>query len=392
MPKDLVMSRLSQITRMNSIIEGDSDVTRIDGPDCQEYEIDNTFLASISRIDKGCFNLRNNVYQMDSRLGNPEYLKQESEKNRSNVIGDCVSPPWQDTCIRSKTVCDEISNLDDERPRKLQCLSDREVPELSQNLEALEIQDSHITEILKRDDDGDNLIIIAIILKKTRLAVIFTNLIPCFKLLNIYNNMFQTALHVAASTNNVTIVRRLIVAGANVTLKDRHGNTALHIACNRGYLEVAKALLEPVRYPETKVNSYQIPFQKIPQNLELRNSQGLTCLLIAAYRCDLKLMDLLISKYADINAIDMKNGKTCLHIFAESGNFEMLKYVMSKDGLDIDQRTYSSFSAAELASYRGHSNIVSYLLYHGYETDIRPITSDEFDADLSDSEVIELDG
>ena len=128
------------------------------------------------------------------------------------------------------------------------------------------------------------------------------------------------------------------------------------------------------------------PIKKIPQDLEIRNSQGLTCLLICAYQTDVTLMELLLSKHADINAHDMKNGKTCLHIFSEVGNLDRVKFLTSLSGLNINRKTYSSFTAAELASYLGHDAIVKHLLYHGCDPNIRSITSGEFDADPSDSE------
>lgn len=56
--------------------------------------------------------------------------------------------------------------------------------------------------------------------------------------------------------------------------RDHHGNTALHIASKEGHADVAEVLLTPVQYKETCDNTYSIPYQAIPQNLEARNYDG----------------------------------------------------------------------------------------------------------------------
>lgn len=104
------------------------------------------------------------------------------------------------------------------------------------------------------------------------------SLAPCHQFLNIKNNYQQTALHLAAITKQALLARRLLTSGAQVDARDHNGNTPLHIAAKEGHLDVAKALLEPVRYSETSENNYDIPYQAIPQNLEARNYDGMVCL------------------------------------------------------------------------------------------------------------------
>lgn len=106
------------------------------------------------------------------------------------------------------------------------------------------------------------------------IALFFINKVPSSEYLNIPNNLLQTALHLAVITKMKSVVRRLIVAGADVTARDHKGDTPLHIACREGFEEIVAVLLEPVTYNETLENRYKIPYQKIPQNLELRNYNG----------------------------------------------------------------------------------------------------------------------
>lgn len=64
--------------------------------------------------------------------------------------------------------------------------------------------------------------------------------------LNIQNQVFQhTPLHLAVVMNTSPIVRMLVVCGASLTARDRHGDTPLHLACARGYLECAREITAP---------------------------------------------------------------------------------------------------------------------------------------------------
>jgi ankyrin only family protein len=58
--------------------------------------------------------------------------------------------------------------------------------------------------------------------------------------------MLQSPLHVASLTAQSRVVRQLVVAGATVDLRNKFGNTALHVACENGDLEVAKSILKPI--------------------------------------------------------------------------------------------------------------------------------------------------
>lgn len=230
--------------------------------------------------------------------------------------------------------------------------------------------------ILKPDKDGDNLLFIAIISDHTDLTLLLIDLISDHSCLNIHNKLYQTALHLAALTNNSKVTRRLVVAGIEIDMRDRLGNTALHIACRKGLLDVAKALVTAVTYRETKLNTYKIPYQPIPQNFDIRNSEGLACLHIAVIHKHKDIVDLLLSKDANINVIEMKAGKTCLHLAAESGSEQMVEFILSKSRPILSKKTFAGFTACELAHYHGHDHIVYMLRCRG-ALEARPIETIE---------------
>ena len=76
----------------------------------------------------------------------------------------------------------------------------------------------------------------------------------------------QTALHLAVHLNQPGTVQALVQKGASRTLQDRHGDTALHVACQRQHLDCAHCLLkrqpEPGRGPSHSLD------------LQLQNWQG----------------------------------------------------------------------------------------------------------------------
>ena len=97
---------------------------------------------------------------------------------------------------------------------------------------------------------------------------------PVNEWLNFQNTMCQSPLHLAVITRQLTVVRRLMAAGASVKTRDLHGNTPLHIACREGHKEIVSYLLKPIYYEETLENMYDIPYQRIPQDLEYKNYDG----------------------------------------------------------------------------------------------------------------------
>lgn len=114
----------------------------------------------------------------------------------------------------------------------------------------------------------------AIIQLAEAIALQLINLAPNHEWLNLVNTLLQTPLHLAVITRQEKIVRRLMAAGASVDVRDLHGNTPLHIATREGYQEIVNHLLKPVCYEETLENKYEIPYQRVPQDLEAKNYEG----------------------------------------------------------------------------------------------------------------------
>ncbi|XP_045398028.1 NF-kappa-B inhibitor epsilon isoform X2 [Lemur catta] len=141
-------------------------------------------------------------------------------------------------------------------------------------------------------EDGDTLVHLAVIHEAPAVLLCCLALLPQ-EVLDIQNNLYQTALHLAVHLDQPGAVRALVMKGASRVLQDRHGDTALHVACQRQHLACARCLLEgqpePGRGPSHSLD------------LQLQNWQGLTCLHIATLQRNQPLMELLLQNGADID-------------------------------------------------------------------------------------------
>ena len=62
---------------------------------------------------------------------------------------------------------------------------------------------------------------------------------------------FQTPLHLATITKNVTIMKLLLEAGASPNTPDRNGNTCCHLAVKKNAIKCLQAIVE---YSKEKVD------------------------------------------------------------------------------------------------------------------------------------------
>ena len=60
--------------------------------------------------------------------------------------------------------------------------------------------------------------------------------------ITIADNNGRTALHLASINGHLDIVRLLLTEGADITIADNDGWTALHYASDRGHLDIANCL------------------------------------------------------------------------------------------------------------------------------------------------------
>lgn len=87
-------------------------------------------------------------------------------------------------------------------------------------------------------------------------------------------------------------------------------------------------------------------------------------LVYAAYRGDVGTVKAIIAHGVPINAADHSDLRTSLHAAAVAGDFRTTEYLVS-EGADLNVLDRSGDSPLELASERGHAEVVSFLEAHG---------------------------
>jgi ankyrin only family protein len=213
--------------------------------------------------------------------------------------------------------------------------------------------DIDAVDIYSQDKDGDTLLHTAIILPITMYIQLFISKAPGRKWLSLNNLLFQTPLHLAAITNQPEVVRQLIVAGAEVESRDREGNTALHIACREGFHQVVQCLLRPVS--ESHHNCLRIT--NIPQDLSIRNYDGVTVLHLAESNQHYDIINDLIASGINVNMKEGKAGRTVLHNACQNGDITLVKLLLKQRNCDINARAYDGSTPFDLARARDRDMI-----------------------------------
>lgn len=239
-----------------------------------------------------------------------------------------------------------------------------------------------------QDEEGDNLLMIAIIEREKELAVTLIDLVPACELLDVKNHLGQSALHLTVSTSQTKLTRRLVLAGADLLSLDRAGNTPLHVACLNKDLDSAIALtriISALECPSTETRHSL----KVPQPDGIYNVKGQTCIHIAAEQNDTEMVIYLIDcRYsAHVNSAERLAGKTVLHLAAERNNKALVRWLLAHEDTDKDLKTYAGYTALDLTLGREHRKIVRLLEKAGAKTTLTESDSDDGDEDNMEDEM-----
>nr|DBA27376.1 TPA: hypothetical protein GDO54_011535 [Pyxicephalus adspersus] len=140
-------------------------------------------------------------------------------------------------------------------------------------------------------EEGDTLLHLAVIHNIPQLSLNFISLAPK-EVLDIQNDLYQVG---------------------NMYEKMGHYILILHLACENQHLDCARILLRGPRGP---------------QNLQLQNWKGLTCLHIATMKRNLPLVSLLLDSGANINSQEGTSGKTALHLAVEMLDNQLVNHLL----------------------------------------------------------------
>ena len=181
---------------------------------------------------------------------------------------------------------------------------------------------------------------------------------------------YETPLKLACSHMSVETVKLLLNKGANVNVKDIHGNTAL---TDMSYDIVGmddKSSFTP-EYFSWNYNIVSLLLQN-GADLNAKDNEGQTALMMLCNHNNYKsymVVSLLLQNGADVN-IKNNYGMTALRQASEQGYTEFVALLLN-NGADINEKDKWSNTALKVACTGGHTHTVSYLLKKGADVNTR---------------------
>ncbi|XP_071108542.1 ankyrin repeat domain-containing protein 65-like [Haliotis cracherodii] len=157
----------------------------------------------------------------------------------------------------------------------------------------------------------------------------------------------MTSVMWAALRGNRDVVELLVSKGANVSLVDEDGDNIFHHACSGGYIETVEFVL-----------SLNVV------NINSRGWRSLTPVMRAAWEGHGDVVELLVSKRADVSLVD-KYGDNILHLACFGGDMETVEFVLSLNVVDIDAKNNLGETAADVARDWGHQPVADLLESRG---------------------------
>jgi uncharacterized protein len=168
----------------------------------------------------------------------------------------------------------------------------------------------------------------------------------------------QSAMMLAARKGSVEIVTSLISAGADLTISDHKGRTALHVAAETGNVAVVEFLVRSLISGRAGLNQV--------------DNAGSTALHYAASMGRVAVVEILVKSLISIRAdltVFNDTGNTALHIAVEEGHVAVVEVLVS-NGMDVDllrakpatKDDVGDLSAVMIASVKGHVGTLEILL------------------------------
>ncbi|XP_052469119.1 nuclear factor NF-kappa-B p100 subunit [Carassius gibelio] len=206
-----------------------------------------------------------------------------------------------------------------------------------------------------QDENGDTPLHLAVIHQQ---PIVVQQLIqalsntPQQKFINKLNKLNQAPLHLAVITKQPKLVEMLMKTGADPSLLDREGRTALHLAAHTGDETILRLILGLLGERSAHlINSADFSGQ-YPVHLAVKKD-GERCL------------GLLVEAGAKINMPEQKSGCTALHLAVRDNLLKLACYLITELKADVNACTYGGNSPLHFAASQGSPHLCSMLIATG---------------------------
>ncbi|XP_054273572.1 death-associated protein kinase 1-like [Macrosteles quadrilineatus] len=170
---------------------------------------------------------------------------------------------------------------------------------------------------------------------------------------NLRDHRHSTVLHrVAASSNNVTWIKQLLELGADPSVQNDRGETALCVALERGWEAGALALVAG------------------GTDLHHTNLYRETALHIAARHNQASVVAALLRQCAEVNSQDLA-GNTALHLAAGRGYVNTVRQLLTCPNLNLETHNCEEATPLTCAVESGFISVVQ-MLVEAEEVDLEP--------------------
>ncbi|KAG1661828.1 Ankyrin repeat domain-containing protein 17 [Nymphon striatum] len=175
------------------------------------------------------------------------------------------------------------------------------------------------------------------------------------------NKNDSTPLMCAASSGNLDIVKLLLKNGADINAQSLTGNTPLMCACSGGFEDIVRLLLSE------------------GASIEDHNENGHTPLMEAASAGHVPIAKILLEHGAGINTHSSEFKESALTLACYKGHVEMVRFLLQA-GADQEHKTDEMHTALMEASMDGHVEVAKLLLNSGAQVNM---PADSFESPLT---------
>uniref|UniRef100_A0A7N6FFD9 RHD domain-containing protein n=1 Tax=Anabas testudineus TaxID=64144 RepID=A0A7N6FFD9_ANATE len=201
-----------------------------------------------------------------------------------------------------------------------------------------------------QDEDGDTGLHLAVLHKQAEALKSLSRVVSVLageEVLNMRNHLYQTPLHLAVITQQEEMVEALLLAGADPTLTDRHGNTVLHLASQQDGGGMVQFLLQ---------------HREMRALLDHTNSAGLCAIHLAVLANQLSSLRELLGAGANVEAQECGCGRTALHLATEAENVSLAGCLLLEGNAKVDCCTFNGSTPLHIASGRGSVKLTALLM------------------------------
>nr|QJQ40090.1 NF-kappa-B1 protein [Trachinotus ovatus] len=204
-----------------------------------------------------------------------------------------------------------------------------------------------------QDEDGDTGLHLAVLHSQQEALKSLTQVVsalPGEEVLNMRNHLYQTPLHLAVITQQRRAVEALLLAGADPTLTDRHGNTVLHLAAQQEGGGMVQFLPQ---------------HREMRGLLDLSNTAGLCAIHLAVLTNQLSSLRELLEGGANVEAQERSCGRTALHLATEADNVSLAGCLLLEGNAKVDCCTFNGSTPLHIAAGRGSVKLTALLMAAG---------------------------